>query len=222
MDCPSEESAIKLAFDGVVSVKKLTFDLSKRTLEVLHENPKEEVLSVLAPLGFGATLVESHNVSEMEEAILDSSPENEKEEAKALKLVFIINALMFATELVAGILAQSTGLIADSLDMFADAAVFGMSLYAVGKAISLKKKAAKISGYLQMILALGALSEVIRHAIVGSEPEAPIMIVIAGIALVANAMCMWLLHRHRKGGAHMQASWIFLSNDVIANAGVTQ
>jgi Co/Zn/Cd efflux system component len=35
-----------------------------------------------------------------------------------------INAVMFVVELVAGWLAQSTGLIADSLDMFADAMVY--------------------------------------------------------------------------------------------------
>jgi Co/Zn/Cd efflux system component len=31
---------------------------------------------------------------------------------------------------------------------------------------------------------------------------------------------MWLLSRHREGGAHMKASWIFTTNDVIANIGV--
>jgi Co/Zn/Cd efflux system component len=220
MNCPSEEKTIKLAFDGVSSIKKLIFDLSKKKLEVLHENPKEEVLSVLMPLGFGASLVESHDVSEMEEVLLSSNPENDLEETKALGLVFIINALMFAIELGAGIVAQSMGLIADSLDMFADAAVFGMSLYAVGKAISLKRRAARVSGYLQMALALGAFFEVVRRFIHGSDPEAPVMMIVAAIALVANATCMWLLAKHRNGEVHMQASWIFLTNDVIANASV--
>ncbi len=219
MNCPSEEKAIKFAFDGIGPVKKLTFDLSKRKLEILHENSKEEVLSVLLPLGFGASLIESHEISEMEEVVFGAT-ENDRQELQALRIVFAINALMFVVELGFGIYAQSTGLISDSLDMFADAAVFAMSLYAVGKSITLKKKAAKVSGYLQMILALGALSEVIRQAITGSEPRALIMMAIAGIALVANAVCMWVLHRHRNGEAHMQASWIFLSNDVIVNAGV--
>lgn len=220
MDCPSEESTIKLAFDGITSVKKLQFDLPKRKLEILHENPKEEVLSVLLPLGFGASLVESHDVSEMEEVVLNSTSENDLKETKALRLVFIINALMFAIELGSGIVAQSTGLIADSLDMFADAAVFGMSLYAVGKSILLKKRAARVSGYLQMALALGAFFEVVRRFIYGSDPEAPIMMIVAAIALGANAFCMWVLAKHKDGEAHMQASWIFLTNDVIANAAV--
>ena len=31
---------------------------------------------------------------------------------------------------------------------------------------------------------------------------------------------MALISRHRKGGLHMRASWIFSTNDVIANLGV--
>lgn len=42
--------------------------------------------------------------------------------------------MLFVIEFISGIIAASTGLIADSLDMFADAAVYGIALYAVGKA----------------------------------------------------------------------------------------
>ena len=59
-----------------------------------------------------------------------------------------------------------------------------------------------------------------RRLVFGSEPEAPLMVMVAGVALAANVTTMWLLARHRTGGAHMQASWIFTTNDVIANIGV--
>jgi mercuric ion binding protein len=52
---------------------------------------------------------------------------------------------------------------------FADAAVYGLALYAVGRAAALKMKAAHIAGWLQVVLALGALLEVVRRAVVGSE-----------------------------------------------------
>ncbi|MDZ4084621.1 MAG: cation transporter, partial [Bdellovibrionales bacterium] len=57
-----------------------------------------------------------------------------------------INGTMFVAELAFGIFAQSTGLIADSLDMLADALVYGISLYAVGKAAAAKDNAARVSG----------------------------------------------------------------------------
>ncbi|MFH4130837.1 cation transporter, partial [Acinetobacter baumannii] len=56
------------------------------------------------------------------------------EQAKVLKILLAINAALFVIEFISGLIAASTGLIADSLDMFADAAVYGIALYAVGKA----------------------------------------------------------------------------------------
>ena len=140
-------------------------------------------------------------------------------EANTLRWLLGINALMFVVEIVAGWLAQSTGLIADSLDMFADAAVYGLALYAVGHA-GRQLGAARLSGWLQLLLALGALGEVLRRWLLGSSPEPLPMIGIALLALVANVACVALLAKHREGGAHMRASWIFSTNDVLANLGV--
>jgi cation diffusion facilitator family transporter len=131
-----------------------------------------------------------------------------------------INATMFVIELVTGILAESTGLIADSLDMLADAVVYGIGLYAVGRAASAKIRAAYASGYFQMMLALIVVLDVSRRAIFGSDPEPAYMMLIGLVALAANVVCLILIARHRDGGVHMRASWIFSKNDVIANIGV--
>lgn len=104
--------------------------------------------------------------------------------------------------------------------MFADAAVYGIALYGAGRAAGGQQRAVRISGWLQLGLAVGALFEVARRAICGSEPEPAMMMAVAVIALLANVTTMRLLARHRKGGAHMKASWIFTTNDVIANLGV--
>jgi Co/Zn/Cd efflux system component len=141
-------------------------------------------------------------------------------EAATLRLLLAINAVMFAVEMVAGFVAQSTGLLADSLDMLADAAVYGLALYAVGRAAALKLRAAHASGWLQLALALGAFAEVARRAAFGSEPEPPAMIGVSLAALAANVTCLALVHRHRHRGAHMEASYIFSANDVLANLGV--
>ena len=77
-----------------------------------------------------------------------------REQSRVLVVLLAINAAMFGAEIAAGILAESTGLIADSLDMLADAAVYGIGLYAVGRALSVKVRAAFISGYFQIGLAL--------------------------------------------------------------------
>tara|TARA_R110002096_G_scaffold428258_2_gene639717 strand:- start:19022 stop:19549 length:528 start_codon:yes stop_codon:yes gene_type:complete len=127
---------------------------------------------------------------------------------------------MFAAEFGLGILADSTGLIADSLDMLADATVYGLSLYAVGRAASVKTNAARLSGYFQIALAIGVFLDIVRRFIFGSEPVSTLMFGVGLVALAANVACLLLLAKHRKGEVHIRASWIFSKNDVIANLGV--
>jgi len=114
------------------------------------------------------------------------------------------------------------GLVADSLDMLADAFVYGISLFAVGGSISRKKSIAKTAGWFQIILAIVGFAEVIRRFISGEElPNFSTMILVSVFALIANGFCLYLLHKSKsKEEAHMQASLIFTSNDVIINLGV--
>ena len=46
------------------------------------------------------------------------------------------------------------------------------------------------------------------------------MLLVGVVALAANVACLMIIHRHRDGGVHMKASWIFSANDVLANFGV--
>ena len=144
----------------------------------------------------------------------------DKSESKVLITLLLINAVMFVLELGIGWWAQSTALIADALDMLADAMVYGVGLYAVGKTAIIKIRAAHLSGYLQVILGLVVLAEILRRFIVGSEPVFLLMMVMGLIALIANTICLVLINKHRNGEVHMRASWIFSKNDVIANMGV--
>ncbi len=127
MDCPSEERLIRMALDGLDGVVDLRFDLQARTLFVTHRGEPGPVLAKLAPLGLGARVEESHEAGPAEAV----APEV-RDETSTLRILLAINAVLFLVEIVAGWLAQSTGLIADSLDMLADAFVYGLGLYAVG------------------------------------------------------------------------------------------
>jgi cation diffusion facilitator family transporter len=143
-----------------------------------------------------------------------------KAERKVLWILLAINALMFFVEFSVGLLAESTGLIADSLDMLADAGVYGISLYAVGKTLRDKAHAASVSGVFQILLSMAVVADVIRKYIVGSEPLSDLMMVVGLLALTANVICLALISKHRNGEVHMRASWIFSTNDVLANLGV--
>ena len=216
MDCPSEERMIRTALDGLAGLQGIDCDLSGRKVRVVHEGDAGEVEARLVPLGLGASLVSTGDAPEN----AMPAPLDPKREARTLKTLLTINAAMFVIEMTVAWFAESTGLLADSLDMFADAAVYGLALYAVGRSEHAKLRTAHVSGWLQAALAIGALVEIVRRTIGGSEPESLLMIGMAAVALVANAACLWLVSKHRAGGAHMKASAIFSANDVIANVGV--
>ena len=96
-----------------------------------------------------------------------------------------------------------------------------LSLFAVGGAISRKKKVAKFSGYFQMALATLGFAEVLRRFF--SNTETPLfqwMIIVSIFALVGNLISLWLINKTKSKEAHMQASAIFTSNDIIVNGGV--
>ncbi|HZW13312.1 MAG TPA: cation transporter [Noviherbaspirillum sp.] len=219
MDCPSEENLIRMALGKLDSIQSLKFDLPNRQLEVAHGGDAGPILEKLMPLNLGASLLGTAPAPSAAH-LTPQAGADDASEAATLRLLLTINAIMFFVEIVLGMMAQSTGLIADSLDMFADAAVYGLALYAVGRAASLKTKAAHVAGWLQMVLAVGALVEVLRRFLYGSEPVSALMMGVGLLALAANVTCLVLISRKRDAGAHMKASYIFSANDVIANAGV--
>ena len=141
-------------------------------------------------------------------------------ERKTLWILLVINGVMFVAEMATGWWAESAALIADALDMLADAFVYGMALFAVGKSRRLQASAATASGVFQVAIALGVLLEVVRRFIFGSDPVSLLMMGVGTVALLANVSCLLLIAKHRHGGVHMRASWIFSANDVIANIGV--
>ncbi len=144
----------------------------------------------------------------------------DREQSRVLWQLLAINAVLFVVELTVGWIAQSTGLIADSIDMLADAIIYAIGLYAVGKSAQHKARAALISGGFQALLALTILADILRRMIMGSEPVSLLMMGMGVVALIGNVICLRLIQRHKDGEVHMRASWIFSKNDVIANSGV--
>ena len=201
-------------------IRALSFDLSNRRLKVVHDGEVEPVTSKLKTLGLGASLQETVAANPETIKAAEFSAASAKQESGTLRWLLGINALLFVVEMTAGLIAQSTGLIGESLDNFADAAVYGLALYAVGHSVKMQVRAAHLAGVLQLILAVGVLVEVVRRFVFGSEPESLVMMAIAFVALIANTSCLLLISKHREGGAHMKASWIFSANDVVINLGV--
>src|SRR3546814_4715031 len=84
-------------------------------------------------LGLGASLQETVAANPETIKAAEFSAASAKQESGTLRWLLGINALLFVVEMTAGLIAQSTGLIRESLDNFADAAVYGLALYAVDR-----------------------------------------------------------------------------------------
>ncbi|MFH2055825.1 MAG: cation transporter, partial [bacterium] len=139
---------IRMALDGAPGLQALAFDLARRKLTAWHSGGPEAITAILQPLRLGAELVQSEKCDEPPPA---SAMVDAQTQARVLWILLAINAVMFLVELIGGWLVESTGLIADSLDMFADATVYGISLFAVGRSARLKLGAARVNGSLQML-----------------------------------------------------------------------
>ena len=212
MDCAAEEQLVRMSLDSVVGIRRVNIDLDNRTVVVEHETDIAEVTAALDSLHLDSTELGEHDTSE------PLPPVDSRLEHRALLLALGINAAFFVGEIVAGVLARSLGLIADALDMGADASVYALSLFAVGRSASRKRRLAAISGYLQLGLAIAGLAAVVRRLLVDAEPpDVSTMIVMSSLALVGNVVTIMMLHRVRSGEAHMQASWIFTANDIKVN-----
>jgi Co/Zn/Cd efflux system component len=139
---------------------------------------------------------------------------------RVLQIVLWLNVLMFIGEFGAGIAAHSTALLADSIDMFGDAVVYGFSLYAIARRAMWQARAAVIKGLIMAAFAVGVLIEVAHKLVAGALPSADVMSVVGMIALVANAFCLVLLSRRRGDDINMRSAWLCSRNDVIANTSV--
>lgn len=141
-------------------------------------------------------------------------------ERRILGLALSLNAAMFVIGALAGLLAHSMGLVADALDMLADASAYAIALVAWRRSAGFKARAATGSGVLLMILGLGTLAGVLWRALSGSHPDGGWMMGIAAVSLIVNATVLRSLGRFRQGEVHLRATWLFTRVDVIANLAV--
>ena len=147
----------------------------------------------------------------------DASNANDR---KILWTVLLINLGQSAASIGLGMWAASTALMGAGLDNLADASVYAVSLYAVGRATMVKVRAARLSGFLLIGLAVLLLLEVLRRFAGGEEPVGPAMMAMAAANAALNLVCLRLLRRHRGEDVNFKASAIFTSNDSIVNGAI--
>lgn len=141
-------------------------------------------------------------------------------ERRILWIALALNAAMAVIGGVAGWIAQSTGLLADALDMLSDATAYAIGLVAIGRTARFKANAALLSGSVLLVLGIGVLAEVGRRIVYGAEPLSGWMIGTALLSLAVNVTVLRMLAPLKSGEVHLRATWLFTRADVVANLGV--
>jgi cation diffusion facilitator family transporter len=139
---------------------------------------------------------------------------------RVLLAVLLINATMFVLEFGAGLIAGSAALMADSADMFGDALVYGLSLYALTRSGRWKAGLALAKGGFILLLCLGVVANVAIKIGSGVPPSSTLMLIFGGLALAANLICLRLLWQFRTQDVNMSSTFECSRNDVLSNIGV--
>ena len=159
---------------------------------------------------------------------MDDCCESKSEELAALRdrqrsvlvAVLAINLAMFVVEVVAGLLAGSNAVFADSLDMLGDASVYAFSLYVVERSLAWRARAALAKGLIMVAFGGAVLVDAALEIGGPTPPIASVMIGVGVLALCANGVCFALLWRHRADDVNLRSTWLCSRNDLVANAAV--
>jgi Co/Zn/Cd efflux system component len=141
-------------------------------------------------------------------------------QVRVLRVVLWINVAMFLLELTTGLIAHSTALFADSIDMLGDAIVYAFSLHVVAREPVWQARSALLKGVIMAVFGAGVLAEVAIKIIGGVVPAAATIGVIGVLALVANLVCLALLWPRRADDVNMRSAWTCSLNDVAGNVGI--
>lgn len=141
-------------------------------------------------------------------------------ERRALRIALGLNVALAVSLFATGVIADSSGLIANALDNASDAGVYGIALFAISRGGVWKVRAARISGTMLLVLSASVIVDVVRRFIGGAEPVSLIMIVMTAVAVTINVASLRVLRGLDREQVHVRATWTFSVNDFLSNFGV--
>lgn len=139
---------------------------------------------------------------------------------RVLWAALIINAAMFAVEVLGSAQSGSMSLLADAVDFAGDAANYALSLAVLSMAMVWRSRAALVKGVSMGVYGVAVLGKTAWAATQGVPPEPITMGAIAMLALLANVSVAVMLYAFREGDANMRSVWLCSRNDAIGNVAV--
>ena len=147
--------------------------------------------------------------------------ENARADRRTLAMALVANVVMFVVGLVGWRVAHSAALLADALDMLADASGHAVASLAVGRSQRLQRAAARWNGSMLIALGVGVFVEIANRWSGGAEPHGGWIMLFACLSLLANGVVLYSLRRYRQSPElHLRATWVDTRADVLVNVGV--
>lgn len=142
------------------------------------------------------------------------------DQRRVLLQVLGLNVVQSASLAAAGVIADSSGLLANAIDNASDSAVYAISYFAVGRPARWKTVAATASGVLLLLFGLGVLVDAVRRFVTGSEPVGAVMMAASVLSAGVSMLCLRLLKPLKSGDVNLRAAETFSLNDFVANLGI--
>lgn len=148
-------------------------------------------------------------------SVLDA--EYQKKYYRSLVIVFNIHVVMFFIVLTAGIIADSSALLADSLDFIGDAANYALSFYVLDKSLRFRSYAAVIKAVTIIVGGIPVLIKAFEKYNSSTLPNYEIMTISGVLGIISHIVCIYYLYSFRKGDSNLLSVWICTLNDLISN-----
>ncbi len=151
---------------------------------------------------------------------------------RPLKIALVIILVILIAEVIGGILSNSLALLSDAGHMLVDALALGLSLFAMTIArrpATLSKTygyhrveimAALTNGTILVLVSLFIFYEAYQRVLDPPVVQAPIMLVVAVIGLVANLAGILLLRKASHGNLNIKAAFWHIIGDTVSSVGV--
>jgi cobalt-zinc-cadmium efflux system protein len=149
-----------------------------------------------------------------------------------LLVVFLLTSAVLILEVVGGLLSGSLALLADAGHMLTDAAGIGLALLAIWFAAR-PATPARTFGYYRVEILAAVVNAVLLFGVAGfvlleawrrlqepPEVASGLMLAVALVGLVANAVSMWLLRRGQAESLNLRGAYLEVLGDLLGSVAV--
>jgi cobalt-zinc-cadmium efflux system protein len=151
---------------------------------------------------------------------------------RELLIALAITGAIMIAELVGGLLSNSLALLSDAAHMFTDVLALSLSILAFRFSTRpptrkstfgfyrLEIFAAQINGGVLVLLSFFIFYEAYKRLIEPEPVESLLMMIVAGVGLVANAVSALILHKSSRKNLNVRASFLHIVGDLLSSVGV--